>query len=67
MLAFFDFHTFAEDAALTNSPILRIVSAAKDLLGRLDDGQQKKVQFAFKDEDQRKRWSSVPTGFSRRR
>jgi hypothetical protein len=41
----------------------RIVSAANSFLATLDEKQRQGVMFAFDDEQQRKRWSNLPTGF----
>lgn len=38
----------------------RMTVAANAFLGTLDAGQRKSVQFAFDDEQQRKRWSNLP-------
>src|SRR6202453_4277319 len=40
----------------------RIVSAANAFVSTLDEKQRQKVSFAFDDEEQRKRWSNLPTG-----
>ena len=40
----------------------RIAGAAKVFLATLDETQRKSVLFAFDDEQQRKRWSNLPTG-----
>ncbi len=47
--------------ALTQTPASRIVTAANAFLATLDDAGRQKVLFAFNDEDQRKRWSNLPT------
>ena len=39
----------------------RIVSAANSFLGTLDQKQRQSVLYAFDDQDQRKRWSNLPT------
>jgi hypothetical protein len=39
-----------------------IAAAAEKFLGTLDDAQRGKAQFEFNDEQQRKRWSNLPTG-----
>jgi hypothetical protein len=39
----------------------QIVKAAQALIASLDDAGRKKVQFAFDDEAQRKRWSNLPS------
>src|ERR1700733_15160756 len=49
--------------ATAQTPTSRIVSAANTFLSALDQKQRQSVLFAFDDEQQRKRWSNVPTGF----
>ncbi|MFO1064369.1 MAG: DUF3500 domain-containing protein [Pirellulales bacterium] len=44
----------------------KVVAAADSLIGKLSKEQQAKVQFAFDDEEQRRRWSNLPTGIVRR-
>src|SRR5881392_2994802 len=39
----------------------RIVTAARALLAALDDAGRAKVQYAFTDDAQRKRWSNFPS------
>jgi hypothetical protein len=39
----------------------KIVGAANAFLGTLDEGQKKKVMYGYDDEEQRKRWSNLPT------
>lgn len=51
---------FCADAA--GSP----AAAAKTFLASLDDAKRSKVQFAFNDAKQRKRWSNLPTGIYER-
>jgi hypothetical protein len=41
----------------------RIVSAASTFLSTLDQKQRQSVLFAFEDEQQRARWSNLPTSF----
>ncbi len=48
--------------ALAQTAATRIVSAANTFVSTLDDKQRQKVLFAFDDEQQRKRWSNLPTG-----
>ena len=43
-----------------------IAAAAKIFLASLDDSQRAKVVYDFKDAEQRKRWSNLPTSFSKR-
>lgn len=51
------FASLSGAAAQTTS---RIVKAANAFLATLDDKQRQSVQFAFDDEQQRKRWSNFP-------
>jgi hypothetical protein len=44
----------------------RIVSAANSFLSKLDQPQRQRVLFAFDDEQQRVRWSNLPTSFAKR-
>lgn len=44
-----------------------VVKAAESLLERLDDSQREQVRFAFGDEEQRRRWSNLPSGIYTRR
>jgi hypothetical protein len=48
-------------AAIAQTPTSRIVSAANTFLSSLDQKQRQAVLFAFDDEQQRKRWSNLPT------
>ena len=41
----------------------KIVSAANAFLASLDAGQRRSVMYAFDDQQQRARWSNLPTGF----
>src|SRR6201996_7149528 len=41
----------------------RVVTAANAFLSTLDEKQRKSVLYSFDDEEQRKRWSNLPTGF----
>jgi len=50
----------AVTGASAQTPTTRIVSAATSFLSKLDDNQRQRVQFAFNDEEQRKRWSNLP-------
>ena len=52
---------FPAHLALTETATSRIVTAANSFLSTLDASQQKRVLFAFDDEEQRKRWSNFPT------
>ncbi|MEO8428431.1 MAG: hypothetical protein ABI651_15085 [Verrucomicrobiota bacterium] len=55
LLVLFARSAFADAAGQNDSPISKIVAAAKSFLSTLDDAQRRKVQFEFKDETQRKR------------
>jgi Protein of unknown function (DUF3500) len=48
--------------AMAQTANSRIVSAANAFVSTLDEKQRQKVSFAFDDEEQRKRWSNLPTG-----
>ncbi len=50
-------------AAIAQTATARIVSAANTFLSTLDQKQRQSVMFAFDDEQQRARWSNLPTGF----
>src|SRR5580700_9943635 len=50
-------------AAMAQTATSRIVSAANTFLSTLDQTQRQSVLFSFDDEQQRKRWSNLPTGF----
>jgi len=47
--------------ALAQTATSRIVTAANTFLSTLDDKQRQSVSFSFDDEQQRKRWSNLPT------
>lgn len=47
--------------AVAQTATSRIVGAANSFLSTLDDKQRQTVVFAFGDEQQRKRWSNLPT------
>ena len=49
-------------AAMAQTATARIVNAANAFLSTLDEKQRQSVVFAFDDEQQRKRWSNLPTG-----
>ena len=53
-------------AAHAQSPTARIVRAATGFIATLDAAQKQRVQFAFDDEQQRVRWSNLPTSFVKR-
>src|SRR6266478_840201 len=47
-------------------PATEIVTAAKKFLATLDETRRGQVVYDFKDEEQRKRWSNLPTSFVKR-
>ena len=47
--------------AMAQTPTARIVSAANTFLSTLDEKQRQSVRFAYDDEQQRARWSNLPT------
>ena len=51
----------AVPGAMAQTATSRIVNAAKSFLATLDEQQRQSVLFAFDDEQQRKRWSNLPT------
>ena len=53
--------------ATAAEPTAKIVAAANALLESLDDAQRAKVQFAYDDAAQRKRWSNLPINMAERR
>ena len=46
---------------------VKVVSAAEGLLATLNDAERAKTMFRFNDEDQRLRWSNLPTGIFERK
>ena len=50
-------------AATAQTATARIVKAANAFLATLDQKQRQNVLYAFDDEQQRARWSNLPTGF----
>lgn len=58
--------TASAPAAAPGTPAGGIADAAKKFLASLDEAQRGKVEFDFKDDAQRKRWSNLPTGIFRR-
>ena len=50
-------------AATPANETAKIVSAANAFLASLDAGQRRSVMYAFDDQQQRARWSNLPTGF----
>ncbi len=49
-----------------NATTAKIASAATHFVEMLDQAQKQTVQFEFKDETQRKRWSNLPSGIFKR-
>lgn len=56
----------AKDPTVVAKGNAATVSAARNFLAILDEGQQAKAKFAFENESQRKRWSNLPTGIFER-
>jgi len=50
-------------AGTTQTPTSQIVSAANKFLSTLSEKQRQSVLYSFNDEQQRARWSNLPTGF----
>jgi Protein of unknown function (DUF3500) len=50
-------------AAQQSEVTARVVSAANTFLSSLDANQRQRVLYAFNDNEQRMRWSNLPTGF----
>jgi hypothetical protein len=50
-------------AARAETAAAKIVIAANKFLSTLDDAQRRGVVFAFDDQQQRVRWSNLPTTF----
>src|SRR5580698_5976048 len=50
------------NALMAQTATARIVRAANEFLSTLDQKQRQSVLFAFDDEQQRVRWSNLPTG-----
>src|SRR3954452_17745135 len=48
------------ESAAAQTAAARIVKAANTFVATLDDKQRQRVQFAWNDEEQRKRWSNLP-------
>jgi hypothetical protein len=57
---------FAQGSPATSNATAEIVAAANKFLASLEEGQRGKVVFDFKDEEQRKRWSNLPTAMVKR-
>src|SRR5690348_726230 len=62
----FALYTIADESSTKGNATADIVAATKKFLATLDDAQHSKVVFEFKDNDQRKRWSNLPTGAVKR-
>ena len=60
-LRIFSLIFFSAPAIFAQSPTAKIVGAANSFLSTLDQRQRQSVSFAFDDEQQRKRWSNLPT------
>jgi hypothetical protein len=61
----FGIHCVAEETT-TSGWSGKVVAAAQKFLDSLDESQRGKVEFAFNDEAQRKRWSNLPIGVFKR-
>ena len=57
---------FGEDAPAKNNTTSEIATAAQKFLATLDETQRGKAVYDFKDSEQRKRWSNLPTTFVKR-
>lgn len=57
----------AESAVEADDQTVKVVSAAEKLLAILNDAERAKTMFRFNDEDQRLRWSNLPTGIFERK
>lgn len=64
--AWFALHTLAQRTATPDKTASDAAAAADKLLATLDDAQHAKVVFDFKDAEQRKRWSNLPTAMVKR-
>jgi hypothetical protein len=53
-------------AVAPGTPAGRIADAARKFLATLNDAQRAKVMFDFKDDEQRRRWSNLPTSMVKR-
>ncbi len=60
------FLVFSATAALAQTATSKIVKAADAFLSTLDDKQRRSVVFGFDDENQRVRWSNLPTSLAKR-
>jgi hypothetical protein len=52
---------------IVNDQTVKVVAAAEELLATLSDDERAKTIFKFNDEDQRLRWSNLPTGIFERK
>ena len=59
-------NSFAQGNTATSKPTGEIVAAANKFLATLEDAQRSKLVFDFTDEEQRKRWSNLPTPMFKR-
>ena len=64
--AWFALHTFAQRTATPDKTASNVAGAADKFLATLSDEPRGKVVFDFKDEEQRKRWSNLPTAMVKR-
>src|SRR5579871_4897369 len=56
----------AQEEAGANNSTAKIVEAGKKFVASLDEGQRGKAVYDFKDGEQRKRWSNLPTTMVKR-
>ncbi len=63
---FFVLNGFSQGNPAIGKATEGIAAAANKFLASLDDGQRAKVLFKFNDEEQRKRWSNLPTTMVKR-
>lgn len=54
-------------AAVAEDQTVKVVAAAQALLGTLNETEKSAVLFPFNDDDQRQRWSNLPTGIFARK
>src|SRR5215468_5605563 len=59
-------NSFAQEKSGAANATPEIVAAANKFLASLGEAQRSKVVFDFKDEEQRKRWSNLPTPMFKR-
>lgn len=60
------FLLFVASGSAQENPSAKVAAAANNFIGMLEPAQRGKVQFAFTDQTQRKRWSNLPTGIYHR-